>query len=84
MTGAIGGLVLVDTAANDHVELAIDQSLDHPTGTWRVICRVAVDEHIDIGVYVGKHPPDHETLAAVLFLENLGTRGAGDFGGLVR
>ena len=60
------------------------RSLDHPAGTRRVICGVAVDEHIDIGVNVGKHPPDDETLAAMLFLENLGARGAGDFGGPVR
>ena len=74
MTRAIGDLVIVDTAADDHVELAIDQSLDHPAGTRRVICRVAVDEHIDIGINVGKHPPDHVPLALQRLRSHHGAR----------
>ena len=84
MTRAIGDLVFVDTAADDHVELAIDQSFDHPAGARRIICGVSVDDHIDIGVYVGEHPPNHEALAAMFFLEHLGPGCAGDFGSPVR
>ena len=74
----------LDALIAKHVELAINQSPDHPADARCVICGVSVYEHIDVGIYIGKHSPDHKTLAAMLFLEHLGTRRTGDFSGFVR
>ena len=37
--------------------------LDHPVGSARVVRAVAVHEHVDLGLDVGKHAPDDVALA---------------------
>src|SRR6185295_19680196 len=67
---AVGLLFLSDAATDDHVEIFIDQFLDHFRRTRRVIGRVTVDEQINIRLDVGEHPADDMTFALTRFVSD--------------
>ena len=77
MAGAIGGLRLIDAEANHHVEMFGEQLFDHGRRARRIVGGVAVDHHIDVGIDVGEHPPDHMALALMRLAAHLGARLAG-------
>ena len=84
MAGPVGGLRLVDTKAHHHVEMIRQQPLDHARRAGGIIGRIAVDQHIDVGVDIGEHPPHHMALALTAFAAYLGAGRARDLGGTVR
>ena len=51
----------------DHVEVVADELRDHARRTRRVVRRIAVDEHVDVGVDLAEHPPDYAALAGPRF-----------------
>ena len=57
MSGPIRFLLAMDTAADHHIEPIVEQPRDHLAHARRVIGRVAVDQHIDVGFDVREHPP---------------------------
>ncbi len=87
MPGPVGGLVLLDAQSDHHVEVLVDQRIDHSRRRGGVIGRVAVDQQIDVGLDIGKHPPDHVALALAAFAADFGTgregAGPGAVGGVV-
>ena len=65
MTAPVGCLLAVDACADHHVEALLDQPRDHHARARRVVGRVAVGEHIDVGIDIGEHAPHHVALALV-------------------
>ncbi len=63
VAGPIGGLGLAFAAAHHHVELLAHQHLDHLRRGGGLVGRVAVHQHIDVGVHVREHPAHHMALA---------------------
>ena len=51
------------SAADHHVDVAVDHHLDEPAGRRCVVGAVAVDHDVDVGVDVGEHAPNHVALA---------------------
>ncbi len=51
----------------NHVEIVADEFRDHARRARRVVRRIAVDEHVDVGVDLAEHPPDHAALAGTRF-----------------
>ena len=49
-----------------------DQRIDHARRAGGVIGRIAIDQHVDIGIDVGEHAPDHMALALAAFAAHLG------------
>lgn len=60
-----------------HVQLAFDQLPYHRRSSRRVIGRVAVGHHIDVGINVCKHPADDVALSWRRFCSNYRPRSAG-------
>ena len=83
MTGAIGRLVLVDAGGDHHVEPLVDQLRDHAARARRVVGGVAIDQHVDVGLDVGEHAPDHVAFALVRLAAHHGAGGARDLDGAV-
>ena len=83
VAGAVGGHFAVDAVGDHHVEPVLEQPLDHAGGARRVVGRVAIDQHVDVGLYVGEHAPHHVAFALALFLVDLGAGGARRRGGIV-
>src|SRR5260363_374502 len=63
MAHAIGRLLLVDPQSHDHVEMLGHEPLDHAWRARRIIGGVAIDQHVDVGIDIGKHSPDHMAFA---------------------
>ena len=63
MAGAIGRLLAIDAACHHHVEPFRDELVDHRRRARRVVGRVAVDQHVNIGLDVVEHAPHHVALA---------------------
>ena len=80
----IGGLGLIDAKAHHHIEMVGQQRIDHARRAGGVVGRVAVDQHIDIGVDIGEHAPDHMTLALAAFAAHLRAGIARDRNGAIR
>jgi hypothetical protein len=83
VAGPVSGGRLVDPKAHHHVEVVVDQPVDHTRGAGRVVGRIAVDKHIDVGVDVGEHPPHHMPLALAALSTHLGAGSARDFSGAI-
>ena len=83
MAGPIGRLYLVDALADHHVEVFAHELLDHARRARRIIGRIAIDQHIDIGVDVGEHAPHHIALALAAFAAHLGAGRPRDLDGAV-
>ena len=83
VAGAVGGDLLIDAVADNHIEPVGQQTVDHAPRARRVIGRVAIDQHVDVGLDVSEHAPDHEALALAAFLEHLGAGGARHGDGIV-
>ena len=66
MAASVGGLRLVDAKADHHVEMLVAQPVDHARSARRVVGRIAVDQHVDIGFDVGEHAAHDVTLALAL------------------
>ena len=79
----IGGLLLVDARRHHHVEPLLDQPRDHGARARGIVGRVAVDQHVDVGVDVGEHAPHHVALALVGLSPHHRAGRAGDLGGAV-
>ena len=72
MTGTIGALIAIDTAAHHHVEPIVGQHLDHRRRARRIIGGIAVDQYVDVGFDVVEHPPHDMTLALVVLAPDHG------------
>ncbi len=83
VAGAVGRRVVVDAVGDHHVEPVLEQPLDHRHGARRVVGGVAIHQHVDIGLHVGKHAPHHVAFALALFPVNLGAGRARRSGGIV-
>ena len=84
MAGPIGGLGLIDAKAHHHVEMIRHQRIDHARRAGGIIGRIAIDQHVDVGIDVGEHAPDHMALALAAFAAHLGAGLARDLDGAVR
>ena len=49
--------------ADDHVELLVEQQVDHRRRRGGIVGQVAVGHDVDVGVDVGEHAPDDVALA---------------------
>ena len=83
MAGPVGGDRLVDAKAHHHVEVVVDQRVDHARGARGVIGRIAIDQHIDVGIDIGEHAPDHMPLALAALAAHDGAGAARDIDGAV-
>ena len=83
MARPVGRDRLVDAKTDHHVEMFGQQLFDHAGRAGRVIGGIAIDQHIDVGVDVGEHPPHHMALALVPLAAHLGAGLAGDRNGAV-
>ena len=63
VAAAVGLLLLVATGADDHVELLVEEHLDHRRGGGGIVGQIAVGHDIDVGVDVGEHAADDVALA---------------------
>ena len=63
--------------------MIVDQRIDHARGARRVIGRIAVDQHIDVGIDVGEHAPHHMALALAALAAHLGASRARDLDGAI-
>ena len=63
----IGRILAVDAGGDDHVAMVLDQVADHGRRARRVIGRVAVDQHVNVGIHVGEHAPHDIAFALVRF-----------------
>jgi len=57
MAGAISGLLALDARRHHHVEPLSEQFVDHRRRTRRIVGRVAVHQHVNVGFDVVEHPP---------------------------
>ena len=83
MAGPVGGANLIDAQAHHHVEAIVHQHLDHARGARRVVGRIAIDQHVDVGVDIGEHAPHHVALALAAFAAHLGAGLARHCGGAI-
>ena len=83
MAHAIGRLLLVDPQSHDHVEMLGHEPLDHAWRARRIIGGVAIDQHVDVGIDIGKHSPDHMAFALPPLAAHLGAGRARDLDGAI-
>ena len=83
VTGPVGGLLLMDARRHHHVQPVLQQPGDHRRRAGRIIGRVAVHQHVDVGIDVGKHPPHHVALALMRLPPDDGAGRARDLDGAV-
>ena len=83
MAGSVGGGRLIDTKPHHHVEVVVDQRVDHARGAPGIVGRVAIDQHIDVGIDIGEHAPDHMSLALAALAAHGGAGRARYLGGPV-
>ena len=74
---------LVIANRRHHIEIALDERRDEIGRTGCVVCRVAVDQHIDVGVDLRKHSADDAALARPLFTSHHGPRQTRELAGAV-
>ena len=60
-----------------------EQLFDHARRARRIIGRIAIDQHVHVGVDIGEHAPDHMALALPPLAAHLGAGLARDLGGTV-
>lgn len=63
MSGPVRGLLLIAPRANHHVQLLAEQLAHQRWRGSRVIRRVAINQHIDVGVHIGETAAHHIALA---------------------
>jgi hypothetical protein len=63
VTRTVSRLLLIDPGADNHVEPLLDEPRDHRMRARGVIGCIAVDQHVNVGIDVGKHSPHHVALA---------------------
>ena len=83
MAGTISVRLPFDPRRHHHVETAFDQARDQGAHAAGVVGGVAVDQHVDVGLDVGEHPPHHVALALVALAPDHRAGGAGDLQGAV-
>ncbi len=81
---AIGRDILIDAQADHHVEMFVHQPVDHARCARCVVGRIAIDEHIDVGVDIGKHALDDLALALPALAAHMRARLAGNINGAIR
>ena len=64
--------------------MIVDQRIDHARRARRVIGRIAIDQHVDVGIDIGEHPPHHMALALAALAAHLGAGRARDLDGAIR
>ena len=84
MAGPPGGLGLVDPQANHHVEMFRHQRLDHFRGACGIIGGIAIDQHVNVGIDIGKHATDHMALALAALAAYRGAGFPRHFSGPIR
>ena len=83
MAAAIRRLVAIDARGNHHVEPLFDEHTDHCWCARRVVGRVTIDQHVDFGFHVVKHPPHHVALALIGLAADHGARRPRRFDGTI-
>ena len=83
MPAAIGVFRLVTAGADDHVELLVDQHVDHLRRSGGIVGQVAVGHQVDVGVDVREHAPDDIALALLPLRPDDRAGLGGDFAGPV-
>ena len=83
MAAPISGRLAVDARAHDHVEPLLDQPGDHGARARRVIGRVTVGQHVNVGIHIGEHAPHHIALALMTSRAAPPRRRLSDFNGAV-
>ena len=67
----------------DEVEIFFDHPADHARSGFGFVGRIAIHQHINVGVDVGEHAPDHVSLALAGLAANNRARGFGDVNGAI-
>ncbi len=80
---AVGARLLLDAAADHHVEVLPPEHADHLAGTRGVVGAVAIDHHVDVGVDVAEHASNDMTLALPMLAPDDRPRRMGGAAGLV-
>jgi len=70
MTSSVGFHALRHSRAIDEVEIFVDRSANHARGSLGFIGRVAVDQHVDVGIDVGEHATDDISLSLTRLVAN--------------
>src|SRR6267142_3810986 len=84
VTSAVCLLHLCRARRVDHVELMVDQHLDEHCNGCRMIGAIAVNEYIDVGVDISKHPSNYVAFALQRFHTDDSTSRSRHFYGVVR
>ena len=64
--------------------MIVDQRVDHARRARRIIGRVAIDQHVDVGIDIGEHAPHHMALALAALAAHLGAGRARHLDGAIR
>ena len=83
VAGPVSGDRLIDAKAHHHVEVIVDQRVDHARGARGIVGRIAIDQHVDVGIDIGEHAPDHMPLALAALAAHDGAGRARDLDGAV-
>jgi hypothetical protein len=83
MTGAIGRVVAIDAGGDHHVQPLVGQLGDHAARAGRIVGRIAIDQHVDVGLDVVEHPPDHVAFPLIGLAANHGAGPERGFDGAV-
>lgn len=67
MTAPVGRLRLIDAQTDNHIQMLIEELVDHARRARRVVGRVAIDEHVDVGLDIREHAAHDVTLALAPF-----------------
>ena len=71
MAAPVGRLRLVDARAHDHVEMLLEQCSIMRGSARRVVGRITVDQHVDVGLDVGEHAAHDMALALAALAAHL-------------
>jgi hypothetical protein len=80
VAGAVGGLLGIDAAADDHVQVFLDELGDQRRGARGVVGDVAVAHQVDVGIDVGEHAAHDVALALQGLAAHDGAGGGGHLG----
>jgi len=74
---------MVEKLLSEHLDMVVGFRVDHARGARSVIGRIAIDQHINVGIDVGEHAPDHMPLALAALAAHDGAGRARDLDGTV-
>jgi hypothetical protein len=83
MAGAVGIPHVAHPPCIHHVELVIEKDGNEPWGGSSIVCIVAIDDDINVGLYIGEHAADDVPLPLHGFKADEGARRARDVAGAI-